>query len=162
MGAISEGRSKRTDWLGLFSIGFFIILLGAIWVMTPATLTDEVTSIFKSTSWHLKPLTGNISLPEPTRPFPTIYTAASQFCFIFGFFQTVILILRFALHDPLDKKADAASGMGFWLIAGYFLYLLSSQSISWFAFLAGIIVAIGVAIIASSIVRFFRNSPYFR
>jgi len=162
MGTRFERRSRGTDWLGLFSIGFFIILLGAIWVMTPAALTDEVTSVFKSTSWHLRPLIGNASLPEPTRTFPTIYTAASQFCFIFGFFQTVILILRFALHDPLDKKADAASGMGFWLSAGYFLYLLASQSISWFAFLAGIIIAIGIAIIASSIVRLFRNTPYFR
>ena len=99
-----------------------------------------------------------MSIPEPKniRAFPTIYTAAEQFCFVFGFFQIVILILRFALHDSLERKADTVSGSAFWLSVGYFLNLLATQSIGWFAFLAGIIISGGIAIVASSLVKLFR------
>jgi len=90
------------------------------------------------------------------RAFPTIYAAAEEFCFIFGFFQIAILILRFALHDSLERKADAVSGSAFWLSAGYFLNLLATQSIGWLAFLAGIIISGGIAIVASSLVKLFR------
>ena len=158
MAAKMERRSRHTNWLGLLSFGFFLLLVGAIWAMSPPALNDEVKSFFTSENWRLTPLTGNVSIPEPKdiRAFPTIYTAAEQFCFIFGFFQIAILILRFALHDSLERKADTVSGSAFWLSAGYFLNLLANQSIGWFAFLAGIIISGGIAIVASSLVKLFR------
>ncbi|MGA9387377.1 MAG: hypothetical protein WBV70_00960 [Candidatus Bathyarchaeia archaeon] len=130
--------------------------------MSSLALTDEVKTFFTSESWGLTPLTGNVSIPVPKhiRAFSTIYTAAEQFCFIFGFFQIAILILRFALHDSLERKADTVSGMAFWLSGGYFLnWLLANQSPdehTWFAFLAGIIISGGIAIVASSLVKLFR------
>jgi hypothetical protein len=165
MAAKAERRLRHTNWLGLFSFGFFVMLLGAIWVMSPPALTEEARSFFKSESWQLTPLTGNISILEPknTAMFSTIYTAAEQFCFIFGFFQITILTLRFVLHDSLARKADTVSGITFWLSAGYFLSWLLANLASqpliphpWFAFLAGIVVSGGIAIIASSIVKLFR------
>jgi hypothetical protein len=149
-------RSRGTDWLGLLSFGFFLMLLGTVWVTNHNALTNEAKLFVKSENWHLKPLTGNLSLPEPTRTFPAIYTAAEQFCLVFGFFEIAILIVRFALHDRLSRKADAVSGIAFWLSTGYFLSLLLNQSIGWFAFLAGIIVSAGIAITASSAFKLFR------
>jgi hypothetical protein len=157
MAAKFERRSRGTDWLGLLSFGFFLLLLGTVWAINPNALADEAKAFVKSESWHLKPLTGNLSLPEPTRTFPAIYTAAGQFCLAFGFFEIAILIIRFVLHDRLDRKADAVSGIAFWLSAGYFLSLLVNQPpIGWFAFLAGIIISGGIAITASSLVKLFR------
>jgi len=156
MTAKAERRSRGTDWLGLVSLGFFLLLLGTVWIMNPHALGDEAKAFVKSESWHLTPLTGNMSIPEPTRTFPAIYTAAEQFCLTFGFFEIAILTTRFVLHDSLDRKADAVSGMAFWLSAGYFLSLLANQSIGWFAFLAGIIISGGIAITVSSLVKLLR------
>lgn len=156
MTARMERRSRGTDWLGLLSFGFLLLLLGTVWIMNPNALADEAKSFVKNESWHLEPLTGNLSLPQPTRNFPAIYTAAEQFSVAFGFFEVAILILRIALHDRLYRKARTVSRIAFWLSAGYFLSLLANQSIGWFAFLAGVIISIGIAITASSVVRLFR------
>jgi hypothetical protein len=159
MTAKVERRSRGTDWIGLLSFGFFLLLLGTVWAMNPNALADEAKVFVKSESWHLKPLTGNLSLPEPTAAppaFPAIYTAAEQFCLAFGFFEVAILVIRFMLHDHLERKADAVSGIAFWLSAGYFLSLLANDAIPWFAFLAGIIISGGIAITASSLVKLLR------
>jgi hypothetical protein len=56
-----ERRSRGTDWLGLLSFGFFLLLLDTVWIMNPNALADEAKAFVKSESWHLKPLTGNLT-----------------------------------------------------------------------------------------------------
>jgi len=126
------------------------MLLGIIWIITP-NYTEEVTNFFKD--FHLENVTENIALPAPQRSHPTVYTAAMQFCIIYGAFNIVILALRFFLHEPLNKKADSVSGVIFWFSIGYFLNLLANESIGWFSFLAGFIVSVGLSIIVSSLVK---------
>jgi len=149
-------RSTGTDWLGLAAFGFFLLLIGAIWIVNSLNLNVETREFVKPGNWHLANVTGNISIPEPVRPFPVIYTAAMQFCLIFGGFEIVILVLRLAFHESIGRMADAVSGMAFWFSAGYFLSLLASQSIGWFSFIAGIIISAGLAIVATSIFKLFR------
>jgi hypothetical protein len=146
-------HSRGMDWLGLVSFGFFFILIGAIWFISPPALHEEIRDFVKSENWILQPVIGNLSLPMPTRAYPATYTAAMQFCFAFGVFEIVILALRLALHDPMERLTGAISGMAFWLSVGYFLSLLANESIGWFAFLAGIIISAGLAIVASSIAK---------
>jgi hypothetical protein len=143
-------RSRGTDWLGLLSFGFFVVILGTVWMLTP-NLTDEAVDFAKD--FHLQNVTSNIALPEPQNNHPVLYTAAMQFCFLFGISQIVILVLRFALHDSLDKKAGDTSGIAFWFSAGYFPSLLAIGSIGWFGFIAGIVISVGLAIIVSSLVK---------
>ena len=152
----NEKRLKGTDWLGIFSFGFFLILFGTIWIITPNS-TEEVVNFFKD--FHLENVTENIVFPAPKHEYNhlVVYTAAMQFCFIFGAFHIVILALRFVFHEPLDRKSGTISGMVFWLIAGFFLSMLASQTIGWFSFLAGLIISAGLTIIVSSIVKLFRK-----
>jgi len=147
---------KVLDWLGLLSLGFFLMLFGAIWITTP-NLTEEVRTFFTPENWRLMNVTENITFPEPERNYPIVYTAAMQFCFIFGVFHIVIFALRFAIHEPLDKKGGTISGAVFWLSAGFFLSMLANKTISWFGFLAGLIISVGLSIIVSSIVKLFRK-----
>jgi len=146
-------RSEGTNWLGLLSFGFFLALLGTIWVVTP-NLTEEVSDFFAD--FQLKNVTENIIFPAPEHNHPVVYTAATQFCFIFGAFQIVILALRFILNESLNRKTETLSGMVFLFSAGFFLYMLSSEAIGWFSFLAGLIISAGLAIVTSSIVKLLR------
>jgi hypothetical protein len=145
-------RSTGSDWLGLASFGFFLVLIGIIWMVTP-NLTSETENFIKD--FHLENMTGSIVFPAPENvsSHSVVYLAAMQFCVIFGAFEIVILVLRFAFHDRLERKADAVSSMAFWFSASYFLNLLTNGSISWFSLFAGVIISGGLAIVASSLVK---------
>ncbi len=156
----TKRRSPAVDLLGLFSFGFFILLIGAIWLSTPSPpgLTEEVIRFGKD--FQLQNITDNVVFPAPRNLYShtVLFNAALQFCIIFGIFEIVLLTLRLALNDSIEKKASNVSGIVFWFSASYFLNWLVESSLqksglSWLGFLAGIIVSVGLAIVASSLVR---------
>ena len=150
----SENRYFRSaGWLSTLSFGFFLILFGVIWIITP-NFSSEVIDFAKD--FHLETLTEHVVLPAPEHSHPAIYTAAMQFCLAFGVFQIAILVLRFIFHDTLDRKSGTVSNIAFWFSTGFFLNMLANESIVWFGFLAGLVVSIGLAIIASSLVKLFK------
>ena len=141
-----ERHSEVTDWLSIVSLGFFLVLLGVIWIITPDWSSEVVDFI--------KDLFENIEgLPVPDYPHPVVYTAAMQFCLAFGVFHIGILALRFALRESVDRKIGTISGIVFWLGASFFLNVLATKTISWFGFLAGLIICVGLMIVVSSLVK---------
>lgn len=144
-----ESRSEGWDRLSLASFGFFLILIGAILLLTP-NYHNEFVSFFRG--FHLVKVTSNVSLPAPKSSHPIVYTAVMDFCIAYGLFQIAILVLRFVLRDPIDRKAGTASGIVFWLGAGYLLSMLLIESIGWFDFLAGLVIFIGLSIVVRGFV----------
>jgi hypothetical protein len=145
--------SRSTGWLSTLSFGFFLILFGAIWIVT-SNFSSEVIDFAKD--FHLEHFTEHIVLPAPKESHPVVYIAAMQFCLVFGAFQIVILILRFIFHDSVNSKSGTISNITFWFSTSFFLNMLASKSTGWFGFLAGLIISIGLAIIASSAVKLFK------
>jgi len=145
----SERRSEGGDRLSLVSFGFFLVLIGAIIFITP-NYYNEFSAFFRD--FHLVKVASNFFLPAPKSSHPVVYTAIMEFCVAYGLFQIAILSFRFALRDPVDRKAGTVSGIVFWLGAGYLSSILLAGSIGWFAFLAGLIVFIGLAILIRSFV----------
>jgi small-conductance mechanosensitive channel len=97
-----------------------------------------------------------VVLLAPKESHPVVYTAAMQFCLVFGVFQIAVLVLRFIFHDSVNRKSGTISNIAFWFSTGFFLNMLVSKSISWFGFLAGLVISIGLAVIASSVVKLFK------
>lgn len=145
-------KQHAVDWLRIVSFGFFLMLLGVIWAGTPK-LTDEALKFFQD--FDLVNLTENIVLPAPVyvQSHTTVYIAAFHFCLAFGIFQAVILVVRFLLHEPLNRKADTFSSVGFWLTISIFLGMLTDGAVGWFGFIGGLIISVGVAISAGSILK---------
>jgi len=143
--------SGSTGCLSTLSFGFLLILFGVIWIITP-NFSSEVIDFVKD--FHFEHLTEHVVLPAPEHSHQVIYKAAMQFFLALGVFQIVILILRFIFHDSLDKKSGTVSGIAFWFSTGFFVNMLANESIGWFGFLAGLIISIGLAIIASSLVNY--------
>ena len=148
-------RSEGTNWLSLLSLGLFLMLLGTIWTATP-NLTEDVGTFVDPKNWHLKNMTENIAFPEPKINHPILYTAAMQFCFIFGALQIAILVLRFVFHESVNRKAETVSGIAFWFSISLFLSMLTSVSIPFFGFISGVIISAGLALLTSSFVKLFR------
>jgi len=154
---MAEWRKER-DWLSIVSFGFFLIIVGVIWLITPNPY-DEALAFAKD--FHLENITENVYLPAPASPHPVVYTAIAQFCLTFGIFHIIVLGLRIVFKEPLNRKSGTVPSVVFWLGASYFLFALAAENISWFAFLAGLIIIIGLMIVVSSLIKllFLKYKP---
>ena len=145
----SERGPEKWDRLGFVSLGFFLILVGTIYLITP-NIYDEFVAFFKD--FKLKEVAPNMFFPSPASNHPVVYEAVMKFCFGFGLFQIMILGLRFVLRDTLSRKAETLSGIIFWLGAGFLLNMLLVKNIDWFAFLGGLIIFVGLSLVVRSLV----------
>lgn len=138
--------------IGFVSFGFFLILVGFIWLNTPE-LKDAVVAFFKD--FHLKEAFQNVYLPAPRSQWghPVVYGAFQQFCIGYGFFQIVVLALRFVFGSSIDNKAGTVSSFVFWLGLAFFVGLLRAEAVSWFAFLAGFLIVVGLSIIVRGLAQ---------
>lgn len=162
-GTLSHAYRYRESLIGAVSVGFFLILLGALFFFTPG-LFGRTIDFFEDFGLVNVPRT-TVSWFAPTHltTHRVVYTAVEQFCFAFGVFQIVILALRFAARSSTSKKADAAGDLIFWIGTGYLVRVLLiermfSQVIAldvrttWFVFWAALITLCGVSLIARAIV----------
>jgi len=141
---------------GLFSAisaGFFFVLVGAIFMVTP-NLLGRIIDFFGDFDLMPVPNIG-IWLPAPAHPWihSVVYTAVEQLSYIWGLFQIVVLALRFVMRSPWNKKAETSSNLVFWLGAGFLIRTFLIDTTRYFVFWAGIIMLMGVAIIIRAIVQ---------
>jgi len=141
---------------GLFSAisaGFFLILVGAIFVTAP-NLLDNIIAFFRDFDTVSVPHTENLLLPAPVSPsvHSDVYSAVTKFSLIWGLYQIAILALRFIAHSPLSKKAEPASNLVFWLGASYLINTFLIETTTWFVFWATIIMLVGVSLIGRAVI----------
>lgn len=151
---------KERDWLSIASFGFFLVLVGVIWLITP-NLRDEIVAFAEDIAHHTEPITENVALPAPALTHPVVYTAVARFCLAIGVFHIIVLGLRIIFKEPLNRKSGTISSVVFWLGASYFLFALAEGNISWFALLAGLIMIVGLMIVVSSLIKllFLKYKP---
>lgn len=167
----SYSRERRHDGVfGAASAGFFLLLLGFMFVIIP-NLFNAVQNFFLnpqnfSLNFHLVQVStnANVMVPAPIRDHPVVYNAVEQFCLVFGIFQVVLLIFRFAVRSHVYGVSRNAGSVVFWLGAGLLtsrtlldvtlgsVGTLSAVDVRWFAFWAGIIVLAGLSLIARAII----------
>ena len=138
--------------IGFISFGFFLILVGFIWLNTP-NLKDAVVAFFED--FHLEEAFQDVYLPAPRSEWnhKVVYSAFQQFCIGYGIFQIVILVLRFVFSSSISDKAGTVSSLVFWLGLAFFAGLLLGEAVGWFAFLAGFIVVVGSSIIVRGVAQ---------
>jgi len=152
-------KREERDWFGLVSFGFFLILIGIMFLVIPNLFSHAEKFVTSFNTTEISPGSG-IFLPAPIDDNHTeVYKAIMYFCLIFGMFQIIILILKFAIKTSIGSKAGTLGGIVFWLGAGVFASMLvTGGNEKWFLFLAGLVVSIGLAIIVSSLVKLFSHS----
>jgi uncharacterized protein YjeT (DUF2065 family) len=135
--------------------GFILILLGVIYISTPG-LWNSIVSFFSNINFAIVPGTG-ISLPAPVAPsaYAIMYGAVFQFTLGLGIMEIIVLALRFALHSPVSRVAETVGNVVFWFGTAYLVntYLNEAATINkWFVFWAGILVFLGLSLLARGFV----------
>ena len=77
-------QDKKSNWIGLLSFGFFILLFALFFIIVP-DYSSKVTDFFKD--FELVEIALNFYLPAPLHRHPLVYETVMRFCIIFGFFQ---------------------------------------------------------------------------
>ena len=140
---------------GLFtatSVGFFLLLVGTIFVITP-NLFDRILDLLRDFELVDVPHT-DLIFPGPAFPsrHSIVYLAAEQFSFAVGLFQIIILALRFLVSSSEGKKAEAVGNLVFWGGAGFLIQFFLIETTQWFVFWSVVIMLIGASLIARAII----------
>jgi hypothetical protein len=160
-----ERRLKRAPGesiISAISVGAVFILIGLIFILAlPNSLWDSTIGFFTSLTGDVVPGIG-IILPAPTNPggHAVFYTAVFQFSLGLTFLQILVLLLRFGFVSRIPKLAETVGNLVFWIGASYlaYTYLNSSTTLkTWFAFWAGIIIVLGMSIVARAAVRLAKR-----
>ena len=150
--SIESSRKYRNGVFSAISAGFFFILVGALFVVTP-NLFGKVLDFLHDFDLVSVPNQPGWVLPAPgfPRAHSAVYLAVERFSFALGLFQIAILVLRFVAHSPWGKKAETMSNLIFWLGAGFLTRMLLIETTRWFVFWAGIVMLIGVSLVSRAI-----------
>jgi len=144
------------------SAGSFFILLGIVYVINlPSSLWDAVIEFFRNLNTTQVPGMG-ITLLAPASPasHTVLYGAVFQFCIGLGILQIVFLMLRLMMNSPISKTAETMGNLVYWFGAAYLVttYLNNTTTPSrWFVFWAGILIILGLSLIARAFVLFIKR-----
>ena len=144
-------RMGNMDVPGLVSFGFFLVLLGAIYLSTPNAV-DAIRALIDDFTLVEIPGSPRWVFPAPASNHPVIYGSVERFCFAFGASQVIVLILRFVYRSSLSRKAKSVSDVFFWLGAAYIADLLKTGVLNWFMFWSGFIIFAGLSLIIRSLI----------
>ncbi|PVX26492.1 MAG: hypothetical protein CW691_01385 [Candidatus Bathyarchaeum sp.] len=140
---------------GLFtaiSAGFFLLLVGAIFVITP-NLLDAIMDFFGDISIVNVPNTDAMFLgPELPLSHITVYQAVGQFSIAWSILQVVMLALRFIVHSSWQKRSETVGNLVYWTGAAVLIQTFLIENTQWFAFWSIILIIIGVSLIARAAV----------
>jgi len=156
--------------LTAISAGFFLILIGTLFIGTPNLLNEVVTFLnnFKVVAVG----NTNIQIPTPqnlatnAKMYPAVQgvcLAARDFSLVWGVFLIAMLGARFLFDSSLRRKAENLGDIVFWLGATYLIetFLVtplqasiisdSDLALNWLKFWASVVMFIGVSLIARAI-----------
>jgi hypothetical protein len=152
----SKGFSHRhkEGLLSAISIGFFLILVGTLFVLNP-DLPNKIIDLARPENFELKTVAPglNVSLPIPKNPRAhlLIYQTVEQFCLVWAVFLVGVLGVRFIFGSPARRKAEGLGNAVFWFGAAYLVQTLLVDTTKWFEFWATITALIGVSLIVRGI-----------
>lgn len=158
----TKTKPKWTEnLLSAISGGFFLILIGVIFAITP-NLAGKIVDFFSDFTVVQVPNTTGVLLPAPATPnlHVTLYSAVALFSIAWGIYQIFLLVARFLAGSSLSKKAENASDIVFWLGVYYlintFLNALVDQTL-WFIFWGSVIMLLGTSLIVRAVVLAFKR-----
>lgn len=161
---MSEGswhyrRLHHEGVLSAVSVGFFLILVGLLFISTPS-LYDNVVKFFSNFKTQQIGNT-NISLPVPQKltDYLDTYVTIRQFSVIWGIFLIAMLGARLILGSSMRRLAENVGDITFWLGAAYLIQIFlvaptqasTIDSTQWLEFWATIVSLIGISLIVRAI-----------
>lgn len=154
----TKSRSNNEGFFTAITLGFILLLIGVIFIITP-NLFDEIVGLIKDFSIVNVPNTG-ISFIGPENPLAhtIVYEAFLKFSIALAVFQFMILGLRFVTPSSWGKRSEAIGNFVSTAGSVYLAQLFLIENTQWFVFWSAIIIVIGVSFIARAAVMAISRS----
>jgi uncharacterized protein YjeT (DUF2065 family) len=141
--------------LSAVSVGAVFILIGLTFVITPG-LWEKIVAFLSDFTIRQVPGMG-ISLPAPAAPaaHAELYAAVFKFSVGLVILEILLVVLRLIMHSPTRRLAQEVGNLVFWLGTVYLIstFLNDATTLSiWFGYWAGILVVLGLSLIARAMV----------
>lgn len=149
---------------GAVSVGFFLLLVGLLFVTVPGLYKDIITFTQDFKGTLVPHMQVNITAPRYSgihlTSYSTVYSAAEQFSLVWAVFLSALLVARIVLGARLRRKAQNLGDVVFWFGTAYLIQTLLINPINnpintgsdlvkyWFEFWPAIIILIGISLIA--------------
>jgi hypothetical protein len=157
-----RSRGPGESIISAVSVGTVFILIGLVFVLAlPESLWDSTWAFFGNLRLESVPGIG-IILPAPANPgnHEVFYTAVAQFSLGIAFLQILVIALRIAWHSRISRITESFGNLVFWFGASYLVPIFLNTSTTrslWFAFWAGILIVIGLSIVARATVLMIKR-----
>jgi hypothetical protein len=153
MASKQRPRRQKESILSAISVGFFFVLVGIIFIVTP-NLVDKIVNFLEDITFvNIARLPSNIFLPQPTtvNAHTAVYTSVQQFSMVWGVFLAAMLVIRFATGSPMRNKAENLGDIVFWFGTMYLIQTWLIGRSEWFEFWALILVLLGISLIVRAV-----------
>ena len=129
------------------SVGFFIILLGVLFVSTPdlfGNISDFIGDFeFSQVSDTV------VVLPQPANALAhlELYNVMGMVSIAAVVFQVIMIVLRFVMSSSWSKRAETVGNLVYWIGVAFLVQFFLIDTTQWFVFWSTILMAAGVSFI---------------
>jgi hypothetical protein len=160
---------RREGLFSAVSVGFFLVLVGVLFVTRPNLYNDTVT-FFSNFNVNSTVPNTQMLLPAPDPQLSrtnvtvhdanlSVYSAVQQFSLVWGIFSVVLLVMRFASDSSWRRRAENVSNIVFWFGTVYLIqaWLIDTtknntyKAQTWFQFWSLILVLLGISLIVRAV-----------
>ena len=142
-------KKDQHDTLDLVTFGFFLVLVGIMFLITP-NLLEYIYAFLRDIEF--KEAIPYLYLPAPQDSHTILFAVLSRFTFYFAIAHLFILAARYFFRSSKDKTAGTVSGLVFWLGATWILNQYVEADIAWFTLLGYFIALVGVSMIIRNVI----------
>jgi hypothetical protein len=151
--SVTRRRSLSEPLITAFAIASVFIILGFVIAFTPdiSQKTNAFVNDLTTVNYNLGS-SGTINLLAPAHPSQhiTFFRAVMEFLLAVGVLQIIFLALRLGIRSPIRRISETIGNLVFWLGGAVVanVYLLAGTRNGWFEFWTGLILVLGISLIA--------------
>ena len=150
---VTRQRLLSEFLITVFAVSGFFIILGLVIALTPdiSQITNAFFSDITTVTYHLGS-SGTVNLFAPAHPSQHIafFRAVMEFLLAVGILQIIFLALRLWFRSPIRRITETLGNLVFWLGGAVVanVFLLTGTRNGWFQFWAGLLLVLGISMIA--------------
>jgi hypothetical protein len=151
--SVTRQRSLNEPLIAVFAVAGVFIILGFVIALTPE-ISQKTNAFFNdlTTVTYNSGSSGTLNLLAPAHPAQHIafFRAVSEFLLAVGILQIIFLALRLWIRSPIRRITETVGNLVFWLGGAVVanVYLLAGTRNGWFEFWAGLLLVLGISMIA--------------
>ncbi|MGD0451033.1 MAG: hypothetical protein ABSA79_08295 [Candidatus Bathyarchaeia archaeon] len=150
---VTRHRSLYEPLVTAFSVAGVFIILGFVIAFTP-DISQKTSVFFNDLTTVTYSLGGSnmLNLVAPAHPEEHIafFRAIMEFFLAVGMLEILVLALRMGIRSPIRRISETIGNLVFWLGGAVVanVYLLAGTLNGWFEFWTGLLLVLGISMIA--------------